>query len=55
MQWTVAAVAIGDGDRGGDTPRLFVAAAVQCGTDLVTSDGRLHDTAKSVVTTQLVR
>ncbi len=34
---------------------LFVAATVQCGTCLVTGDGRLHDAAKKVVTTQLVR
>ncbi|MEG3056696.1 MAG: type II toxin-antitoxin system VapC family toxin [Methanomicrobiales archaeon] len=34
---------------------LFVAAAVQCGTGLVTGDGRLHDAVKPVVTTQLVR
>ncbi|MDV4343173.1 type II toxin-antitoxin system VapC family toxin [Methanoculleus sp. YWC-01] len=34
---------------------LFVAATVQCGTCLVTGDGRLHDAAKKVVTTYLVR
>ena len=34
---------------------LFVAAAAQCGTFLVTGDGRLHDAAKKVVAAQLVR
>lgn len=34
---------------------LFVAATVQCGTRLVTGAARLHDAAKKVVTTHLVR
>jgi predicted nucleic acid-binding protein len=34
---------------------LFLAAAVRCGTCLVTGDGRLHDAAKKVVAAQLVR
>ena len=34
---------------------LFVAAAVQCGACLVTSDGRLHGAAKGVAAAQLIR
>lgn len=34
---------------------LFVAATVQSGTCLLTSDARLHEVAKKVVTTHLVR
>ncbi|MDK2917227.1 MAG: hypothetical protein PWR25_1784 [Euryarchaeota archaeon] len=34
---------------------LFVAAAEQCRTCLVTADGRLHDTVREVVTSHLVR
>ncbi|SCL76731.1 putative nucleic acid-binding protein, contains PIN domain [Methanoculleus chikugoensis] len=34
---------------------LFVAATDQCGTCLVTGDGRLHNAAKKVVTSHLVR
>jgi predicted nucleic acid-binding protein len=34
---------------------LFFAAAVQCGSRLVTADTRLHGAAKKVVTAELVR